>query len=143
MIASLASRTSGNTIGTPAWELLVGATPGEIKLLELGVFLVNPTASVLGLGVPAAIGVTPTSPVDLMPENPKGVITSGNVQASIAWGTPPTVPVNYFRRISLPGTAGTGIIWTFPKGLIIDVGNLILWNLTGNSILDVHVVAEV
>lgn len=144
MIVSLGVRTSAGADAAAAWEIRTGATPGRAKLLEIGFFLAAATASVIGLGRPAAIGITPTSPVDFQVEDPNDVVASGVVQSALAWATGPTVPTAFLRRIGLPATIGTGIIWTFPKGITIPVsGGLVLWNLSTNSVLDAYAVVEI
>ena len=144
MICSLGVRTVDGTASKASWELRTGATPGRAKLLEIGFFLVAATASQIGLGRPQAIGITPTSPVNFLPEDPDDAIASGVVQSSLAWGTGPTVPTAYLRRISLPATIGVGVIWTFPRGITIPVSSsLILWNIGTNSLLDAYAVVEI
>lgn len=144
MFISLAVRTSGVTTGTAAWEIRTGATPGRARLMELGVFLGAATASTYGLGRPAAIGITPTTPVDFLVEDPADVLASGVVQSALAWATGPTVPAAFFRRIGLPATVGNGVIWTFPKGLVIPVSSsIVLWNLATNGVVDAYAVLDV
>lgn len=144
MIYSLGVRTVDGTAAAAAWGIRTGGTPGRAKLLEIGFFLVAATASQLGLGRPAAIGTTPTSPVDFLPEDPNDVIASGVIQSALAWGGAPTVPAKFLRRISLPATIGTGVIWTFPKGITIPVSSeLVLWNIGTNSLLDAYAVLEI
>jgi len=144
MIVSLGVRTVDGTAAAAAWEIRTAATPGRAKVLEMGFFLIAATASQIGLGRPQAIGITPTSPVNFLPEDPNDVIASGVIQSSLAWGTGPTVPTAYLRRISLPATIGTGVIWTFPKGITIPVSSsLILWNIGTNSLLDAYAVVEI
>ena len=141
MKLSLAVRTSGAADATSAWEIRTGATPGRIKIVELGFFLAAATASIIGLGRPAAIGVTPTTPVDFLLEDPNNVLASGVVQSALAWATPPTAPTAFLRRIALPATIGTGVIWTFPEGLVIPISSaIVLWNLGTNSVLDAYAV---
>jgi len=143
MILSLGVRTTNTTIAEAAWEIITGATPGRAKLLELGVFAAAATATNLGLGFPALAGITPTSPVDFEPEDSDNVLASGVVQSAVAWGTSPTVPAKFFRRIALPSTIGTGVIWTFPKGLVIPISSsLVLWNVTANPVMDAYAVIE-
>lgn len=144
MIYSLGIRTVDGTIAAPAWEIRTGATPGRAKVLELGFFLVAATASQIGFGRPAAIGTVPTAPVDFIPEDPNDILAAGVVQSAVAWGGAPTVPVKFFRRISLPATIGTGVIWTFPKGITIPVSSsLVLWNISACSLLDAYAVVEI
>ena len=141
-IFSLARRTTGVTSGTAGHELRSGAND-RVAVLEVGVFLGAATASTYGIGRPAAIGVTPTSPVTLLPEDPANGTTAVS-QSALAWATGPTAPTDFFRRIGLPATVGTGVIWTFPRGLVIAISSsLVLWNLATNGVVDVyHVVDE-
>jgi hypothetical protein len=144
MKVSLGVRTSSGTTGTAAWEIITGATPGRAKVMEIGFFLAAATASTIGLGRPAAVGITPTTPVDFLPEDPNDVLAAGVVQSAVAWGTGPTIPAAFLRRIALPATIGTGVIWTFPEGLVIPVSSsLILWNLGTNSVLDAYAVVQI
>jgi hypothetical protein len=138
----LAVRTSGVTSATAAWEIRSSANV-RCRVMEVGVFLAAATASTYGLGRPAAIGVTPTSPVDFLPEDPADITVSAQVQSALAWATSPTVPVNFLRRISLPATIGTGIIWTFPRGIVIPAsGSLVLWNAALNGVVDAYAVID-
>jgi hypothetical protein len=141
-IYSLGARTSIVGSGTAGWEARSAATDLP-RVMELGVFLAAATASTIGLGRPAAIGITPTTPVTVLAEDPND--PAGTVLVALAWATPPTIPGAFFRRISLPATIGTGIFWTFPRGLKIPVSGLssiILWNLAANGVQDVHVVVD-
>jgi len=141
---TLGVRTSAGTAAAAAWEIRAAATPGRARLMELGFFLAAATASQYGLGRPAAIGDTPTSPVDFLPEDPNNVLASGVIQSALAWGTGPTVPTAYLRRIYLPATIGTGVIWTWPDGLVIPVsGSLVLWNIGTNGVVDAYAVIEI
>lgn len=144
MKVSLAVRTSSGTDATAAWEIITGATPGRAKVLEVGVFLAAATASTYGLGRPQAVGITPTNPVDFLQEDPNNALASGVVQSALAWGTGPTVPTAFLRRVTLPATIGTGIIWTFPEGLVIPVSSsLVLWNLGTNGVVDAYAVIDI
>lgn len=139
---SLGIRTSGATTGTAAWEIRTSANV-RARLMELGVFLAAATASTYGLGRPAAIGVTPTTPVDFPGEDFADPTVAGQVQSALAWATGPTAPANFLRRISLPATIGTGIIWTWAKGLVIPVSSsIVLWNLATNGVVDAYAVID-
>ena len=141
---SLGVRTVDGSNAAAAWEIRTGATPGRARIVELGFFLAAATATTIGLGRPAAIGITPTTPVDFLPEDPNDVLASGVIQSSLAWGTGPTIPAAFLRRIALPATIGTGVIWTFPEGIVIPVSSsIILWNLAANSVLDAYAVIEI
>jgi hypothetical protein len=132
---ALRTRTTVTTNGAAAYEL-IGSTTKRTRLVEMHVFLGAATASHYGLGRPAAIGVTPTSPVNLLAEDPADpALGSTDPKVAVAWGTGPTVPANFLRHAVLAGSIGSGIIWTFgPAGLVIPTsGSLVLWNSTANS----------
>lgn len=142
---SLRTRTTVTTSGAASYELICTSAARRIRLMELGIFLGAATASTYGLGRPAAIGVTPTSPVAFLPEDPADV--TGLSTTAVAWGTGPTVPANFFRVVALPATIGAGIIWSFgPAGLVIPntgISTLVLWNITANSaVTDVYAVID-
>jgi len=141
MIYSIARRTTNVTIANPCIEIIAGASVRP-RVMEIGIFLAGATASTFGIGRPAAIGVTPTSPVTLLAEetaDPTGAVTT-----ALAWATPPTVPANFFRRVTLAAAIGTGIIFTFPKGISIAASySLVVWNITTTDVADIYVVVEV
>lgn len=134
----LGIRTTVTTIAAAAAEFR-SASGNIVKLRELGITLGAATASTYGFGRPAAIGVTPTSPITVLPTNPSE--TAGTATTAIAWGTGPTVPANFFKRIALPATIGAGIIWTWDAAVFIigpgnaaaAVASIVIWNITANS----------
>lgn len=139
-IYSIANRTTNVTIANPCLEIRTAATD-KPRIMEIGISLVAATASVFGLGRPQAIGVTPTTPVTVLAEDASDPV--GTVQTALAWATPPTVPLNFFRRVSLPATIGAGVIWTFPNGLTIPVSSsLVIWNISAVSVIDTWVVLD-
>lgn len=141
-IYSLGVLTTGVTNATAAWEIRTSANV-RARILEIGFTLNAATASIIGLGRPAAIGVTPTSPVDFQPEDPGDPTVASQVQSALAWGTGPTVPTNFLRRVGLPATIGVGWVWTFPRGLVIPVSSsIILWNLATGSALNAYAVLD-
>lgn len=137
---SLGVRTTAGTTGAAAWEIRSTSTD-RLFVVEIGVFLAAATASTYGLGRPAAIGVTPTSPVATQAEDPAN--PAATALSALAWGTGPTVPTNFLRRVSFPATIGSGVIWTFPKGLIIPVSSsIVLWNAATNGVVDAYCVID-
>lgn len=133
-IYSLAQRTSGTGSAAASIEFIAGATL-RMKLLEIGITLNAATASALGFGRPAAIGVSPTKVVGLAEDvGDPAALGSG----SLVWSTGPTSPANFFRKISITNVAGQGVVWTFYRGVIMQTAaSSILWNLTTVSALDV------
>ncbi len=138
-----AQRTSGVTSGVATWELRSTATD-RLRIVEIGVFMAAATASTFGLGRPAAIGVTPTSPGTVIAEDVADPAGTGTT--AVAWGTAPTAPTSgfYLRRISLAGSIGAGVIWTFgPTGLIVPISSsIVIYNLATNGIADIYVVVD-
>lgn len=135
---TLGARTSNVTTGAACWELR-STTTDRLFVREIGITLAAATASTFGLGRPAAIGVTPTSPVTVVASDPGNPAGTGTV--ALAWGTGPTIPTAFIRRIGLPATIGAGVIWTFSDvGLVVPISSsLILWNLSATSVADVYV----
>lgn len=139
-VYSLANLTTNVTIANANLEVRTAASD-RAYLTELGTFLNAATASTLGIGRPAAIGITPTTPITWLAEDPGN--PAGTTQTALAWGTGPTVPANFFRRVNLPATIGAGVIFTFPKGLVIAISSSIVqWNITATSACNTHVVGE-
>lgn len=131
-IYSIAQRTTVTTIAAAAWEVR-STSANKPKVMEMGISLGAATASIYGIGRPQAIGITPTSPLTALDES-DGNGPAGLTTCAVAWGTGPTVPLNFFRRVSLPATIGAGVILTFPRGLGLPVsGSIVLWNITANS----------
>jgi hypothetical protein len=131
-IYSVANLTTGVATATPTQEIIAGSNLGY-RMLEFGLSIVAATASTFALGRPAATGVTPTSPVTVLAED-GGNTAAGNTTTALAWGTAPTVPSAFFRRVTFPATVGAGIIWTFPRGLIVlKTLSTVLWNPSGGS----------
>ena len=138
MLASLGINTTVTTTGAACAEL-IAASGKPARLRELGITLAAATASTYGLGRPAAVGITPTAPITLLRENPMDQAATSTT--AVAWGTGPTAPTQFLRRITLPATIGAGVIWTFgPNEFIIGPGNaaaaiatVVVWNLATNS----------
>jgi hypothetical protein len=139
-IYSLANLTTGVTAATAALEVRSTSTD-RAALLEFGAWLNAATASTYGIGRPAARGVTPTSPITWLAEDENA--PAGTIQTALAWGTGPTVPANFFRRIGLPATIGAGFLIAFPRGLIMAVSaSVVLWNIGTDGAVNTHVAGD-
>jgi hypothetical protein len=139
---ALSVLTTGTASGAAAWEIRTSANV-RARIMEIGVFLNAATASLIGLGRPAAIGITPTSPVDFLPEDSGDPTVASQVQSALAWTTGPTVPTQFLRRVGLAAAIGSGVIWTWQNGLVIPVSSsVVLWNLQLNSALQAYAVID-
>jgi hypothetical protein len=111
------------------WEIRT-ASSDRARLLKIahGRTAIPAAAYTIRLGRPAAIGVTPTSPVTFIADDPAD--PAGTVQSALAWGTGPTAPTQFFTG-HRQGTAGVfQQIWSFPRGLVIAVSSsIVLWNV--------------
>lgn len=142
-IASAAVRTSNTTVNQAGVEIIASSTLAY-KLMEFGTSNNTATSSIMGFGVPAAIGVTPTSPAALVFEDGGNTSTPGTTTA-LAWGTSsPTPPTIFSRRVTLPATIGAGIIWTFPRGFaVLKAKTLALDNIVATpSVQDAWMVLD-
>ena len=129
-IYSLSQNTTVTTTGAAAADLRASSSNSP-RVMECGINLGVATASTYGLG---RAGNTPTqtSPTLVQAENPND--PTGQSGSAVAWSVAPTVPAQFFRRVTLPATIGAGIIWTFPRGLLIATsGTLLIWNLATNA----------
>jgi len=134
-IASLGLRTTNLTITQASWEL---RTPASLrpKVLEISIIQATATAMSLGLGRPQAIGVTPVNVLFQMDDPGE---QPSLMNASLSWATSPTVPLIFHRRWNSAATIGVGIVWTFPRGLVIPVSSaLVIWNITTAVAADVN-----
>jgi hypothetical protein len=139
-IFSLANRTTNTTTANATIELIAGAS-ARFRLIETGIFMGAATASIFLFGRPAAIGITPTSPISLLPEDPAD--STPGCKTALAWGTSPTAPTASMRRVNLPGTIGAGLILTFPRGITVAAnGTLVYHNSGATGVSDIYFVAD-
>ena len=136
---ALSQRTTATAAASASWEVRSTST-NKPQVMELGISQNTGVAGVYGLGRPGAIGNTPTSPQTFVDEG-DGNAPTALTTAAVAWGTGPTVPTNFNRRISCPATIGAGVIWTFPRGLGIPVSNsIVVWIIALAPVCDVWAV---
>lgn len=141
-VYALGGKTSQFTTSTAGAELRASSTDRP-KLLRWahGVNVSPASAFTLALGRPAAIGVTPTTPVTVIAEDDAEPVGTAQL-VTAGWGTGPTAPANFFRRFRI--FHATRIFWEFPQGLAIDVSkSLVLWNLVGTAVaVELHLVLD-
>ncbi len=139
-IYSLAQRTTVGSTSTAAFTLVTTSTD-RAALLEWGVFMAAASTSIYALGRPAAVGTTATSPVAALAEDSASPVASS--VGVLTWGTSPTNATNELRRWASPATIGTGVIWTFPRGLIVPINaNLCLQNRNVTGVVDTYFVID-
>lgn len=137
----LSQRTTATAAAAASWEVRSGATT-KPKIMEIGISQVAATAGVYGIGRPAAIGITPTSPQTFVDEG-DGNGGTATTTAALAWATGPTVPVNFNRRLACAATIGVGAIFTFPRGLGLPVsGSVVVWIIATAPVCDVYAVVD-
>ena len=140
-IYSLALRTTVTTSAAASHAFLSPST-NEAAMMEWGYFNGATTACVVGVGR-SANTPTLTGGVAFLAEDegrPTGV-----TQAAVAFGTAPTVPANFFRRFSMAALVGAAVVYTFPRGIVLQAGGqaIVAWNITANSaVVDIHVVVD-
>jgi len=140
-IYSLSQRTTATAAASASWEVRSTAA-NKPKVMEVGISQVTAVAGSYGLGRPGAIGITPTSPQTFLDEADGGG-PAGNTTAAVAWGTGPTVPTNFFRRITCVAGIGAGVIWTFPRGLALPIsGSIVVWIVATAPVCDVWAVVD-
>lgn len=140
-IASLSLASTVTTNAAASWDCQAAATC-EPSIMEVGVMNGAATACTYGYGRSANTPAQ-TSPVLLQQEDEgRPAALTG---CAVAWGTAPTIPAQFFRRTLLPATIGSGMIWTFPRGIVLAAAgpSFTQWNLAANSAsIAVHVVAD-
>lgn len=139
-IASVGVRSSNLTITQASLELRTTAAV-KARVLEVSIIQATGTAQSLGLGRPAAQGVTPGTLSTFQRDDSADPACVTQVAAS--WGTSPTVPATFMRRWNSAATIGVGIIWTFPRGLIVPVSaSLVVWNVTAAVASDINMAID-
>lgn len=140
-IYSVAMTGVAGTAANPSWEAKPPATP-EPAVMEVGVINGAATACTYGWGRGGSVSTQ--SGAVLVQAEDEGR-PAGTTNCSTTWSVAPTVPTQMFRRAYLPATIGAGIIWTFPRGLLLagsGVG-LVQWNVgTSSAVYSCHVVVD-
>ena len=138
-IYSISQRTTGTTSGDAAHDVRTTSTD-RAAILEAGVFMAAATASTYGVGRAGSAGTASTSNT-VQAEDPAS--PTGTVVCATAWSAQPGDPSLYFRRWAGPATIGTGVIWTFPRGLLVAVSAvMVLQNLASNGVVDSYWVVD-
>lgn len=129
------SKAGVNTANTVMWMIRT-ASADRVRIREIGISVeVAPTTPpIFVLARPTGLGATPTNTAFAAddPAAPAAVTL-----LDTAWVTPPTFTTTgpFLRRIALPVTAGSGIVWCFSgEGLIVPVSSgLIIANAAASG----------
>lgn len=142
---SIAQRGTATTSANAVTDMAV-STGVRPRLMEMGVFLGAVTASTYSLRRTSAIG-TRTTPTALLAEDPADPVLTGItlVDSAIAFSVEPTELATKIRAVGLPAAIGAGMVWTFPRGLVlaISLSFVIINDATNSAALDHHWVADV
>lgn len=134
---SFTSGAAAHAIGEiiPA-TLAAGKRPPEIR--EIGIFSQSGVAATVGIGRPAAIGITPGTETTVQADNSFDTI-AGNTLIAASWGTPPTTPATFMRRADLQAVQGAGVIFTWLPGEFVlwsgaTIDTIVLWQISTSAV---------
>lgn len=111
-----------------------GIRPPEIR--EIGVFNNSGAAAEIGIGRPAAIGITPATLTTVQAATSIDVL-AGKTTIAGSWATAPTVPGTFMRRATLQSVIGAGVIWVW------NPGEFVLWGYTTLVTIDTVVIWQI
>lgn len=119
-IYSAAVTGTTTTSGNAAADVVAVGSGVRPMVMEWGTFLGAATASTFSLRRTTAIG-TRTTPTTLLPEDWSDPTLTGitDISMTAAFSAENTESSTKLRSIGLPATIGVGIIWTFPRGLVL------------------------
>lgn len=134
--ALAAQKASGAAAG-PIVQFRAAGAARDLRLFEIGVFAASAVSGDVGIGRPAAVAVTPATPIGptAAGNSYDNVSGAGTALIDTTWATAPTSPATFWRRATLPATIGAGVIWTFPAGIVVPAGGaIVLWQFTAAAV---------
>lgn len=118
------TKTTGAAAGMIC-QLRAGASR-PLRILEVGVTTSTAVAGTIGLIRPTAVGATFTSTAAGAAHD--SISGAGVAVVDTAATTAPTIGTVYMRQFVFGATAGSGVIWTFPDGIVVPVSlSMALW----------------
>lgn len=139
---SVGVRTAAAAAGAPYLDLRTGTALNSPRaaVREIGIFLTAATLTQLTLARQSTLGTTSTQ-LGGQATDPGDSATT--VVVGTVWSVVPAAFATPLRRVTLPGSIGAGIIWTFgPRELVVPTsGSLILTNVgaAAGPILDAYI----
>lgn len=148
-IYSVAKASTVTTSGNCAADCVAVGSGVRPRVMEWGLFLGAATASSFSLRRSSGNG-TRTTPTSLIAEDAGDPALTGitDVSMATAFSAEPTEDSNALRRIGLPATIGVGVIWTFPRGIVLPANAangqiVIVSDATNAASHNHHVVADI
>jgi hypothetical protein len=134
------TKTTG-AAAAPFAEVIAAAIAAGKRLpeiREIGIFNVSGVAAEIGIGRPAAIGITPATLTTVQATHSADVL-AGNTTIAATWGTAPTAPATFMRRAQLQAVAGAGVIFTWLPGEFTmwsaaAIGTVVLWQISALAV---------
>lgn len=116
--------------------LAAGKRMPEVR--EIGIYNVTGIAAEVGIGQPAAIGITPATLSTVQATNTQDVI-AGNTTVAKSWGTAPTAPTTFRRRAEIQAVIGAGLIWTWNPGEFVmwsgaAISTVVFWQISALAV---------
>lgn len=134
---SLAQRTSAVNFAASA-EYIAGAN--RFRVIEFSWISAVAQAAWISWGRPALAGSGPVASL-FQAETPGDPASTSS--GAMTWASGPTLPPQFYRRGVVGASAGSGIIWTFPRGFVVNHGrSVVLWNNSTSPAADISCVIE-
>lgn len=122
-------------------EIIAGAN-NSFKLYELNLTISSAVASEFGFGIPAAKGITPTSPISVLETIVPDTSSSITTMAT-AWGTAPTAPNQFFGHVFLGAFSGAGRCYQFANGVLVPKNSsLVIWAFGTVSVAAIEIAID-
>jgi hypothetical protein len=139
-LASIAIRSSNVTINAAQYQLLTTAGV-KCRILECSYVGATGTAASVAWGRPAAAAVTPGTILTFQRDDSADPVCVTTVAATYV--TSPTNPTVPHRRWNGAATIGVGIVFTFPRGIIVPVnGAWVASNITAGVVADHNIAID-
>jgi hypothetical protein len=99
------------TAASVPFATIVSGASSRMRIFEIGMFMVTAVASDIAIARSATATTTPTKILG-QASDPADIAATGSI--AVAWTTIGTANAISIRRIQLPATIGSGVIWTWP-----------------------------
>lgn len=134
-MATYSGAVSKASAAAAGWLLqLRTPTSKDARVWEVHVFAETAISGTVGLIRSLSIGATFTSTT---PQAEDSSSAAALCAIDTAITTAPTIAATpvYFRRAVLPATIGAGIVWQFPRGLVVPTNSgLLVWQLSAAAV---------